>query len=142
VLTNPLIVLTSPDNDVIYATPLPTLTIPSDGGTVQIPHSIAFPEYDPGRRYNLVLEADMDGDGQYEPLASVRALNVLPETDTLSIRQDPSGDVIIVWPNPCAVLEMNDNLGNQAGWTSAPVQTSPYRIRPTSNDMKFFRLRR
>src|SRR5262249_53062967 len=133
----------SPEQHVVYASSLAALTVPAaDHGAIEIPHTFSFPEYDPGRFYRLTLEADTDGDGQYEELASIPVFNVIPATEQgIAIKQDPDGGIIIVWPDPCDVLEVNPNFADPAGWTTAPVQTSPYRIRPTGNDMKFFRLR-
>ena len=147
VLTNPVIVLRSPEGLPVAVHPLPPITVPpAGGGTVQVSDSIAFPEYDPGRIYDLVLEADTDGDGQYEPLGVKKLLNVLPSggsEPTIEIQRGPGGGIIITWPDPCAILEVNPNISNPAGWTPGPVQTSPWTFFATDpTPALFIRLRK
>ena len=131
VLSNAIAVLRSPENVVVSATPLPTLTVPpAGGGTVQVPASFAFPDYDPGRTYTLTLEAVMDGTGEYSGFASVPVINVVPTTASegpLTIQRGIGGTIIIKWPpDPCGTIVVNPNLGNPTGWTPGPVQTSPW----------------
>ena len=133
-LTNPIIVLRSPESVVVSATPLPMITIPpAGGGTVQVPASFAFPDYDPGRIYSVTLEADLDGTGQYTALSSVPVINVLPATPEegpLTAQRGIGGTIIIIWPDPCGTIVVNPNLGNPTGWTPGPVQTSPWVFTP------------
>src|SRR5262249_29538410 len=95
VLTNPIVTLRSPEQHVVYASSLAALTVPAaDHGAIEIPHTSSFPEYDPGRFYRLTLEADTDGDGQYEELASIPVFNVIPATEQgIAIKQDPDGGI-------------------------------------------------
>jgi hypothetical protein len=73
-------------------------------------------------------------------------MNVTPETESegpLTIRKvGPNGPIIIKWPDPCGILELNPNLSNPARWAPAPVQTSPYEFWPTNDAEVYFRLRR
>jgi hypothetical protein len=129
-LSNILAVLRSPENAVVSITPLPPVTVPPAGGEpVQVPASFAFPDYDPGRVYSLTLEAVVDGSGEYTGLCSVPAINVVPaspEEGELSVQRGAGGSIIIKWPDPCGTIVVNPNLGNPAGWTPGPVQTSPW----------------
>jgi len=145
-LDNARYVVLSPEGLAVGGSPLPPIVVPpAGGGTVPVEAHYAFPEYDPGRKYNLVLEADSDGDGQYEPLGQAELLNVLPSGSsepTLEIRRIPGGPIIIVWPNPCATIEWNGNPANPAGWQAMPGVTSPLELDPaTLTDQQFFRLR-
>ena len=139
-LTNPVIVLRSPEQQPISITPLPNLTIPpAGGGIVTIPHTFSLPEYDPGRYYKLTLEADTDGDGQYEPLTSAPVLNVVPATEGLTIERVAGGSLKLTWP-PCFILEVSTNLNNPGGWSPAASQSSPWTFTPPAG-LQFFRFR-
>lgn len=145
-LNNARYVVLSPEGVPVGGASVPPFTVPpAGGGTVTVPASFAFPEYDPGRKYSLVLEADLDGDGQYEPLGQSELLNVLPSGGSepvLEVQRIPGGPIIIVWPNPCAVLEVNPNPWNPIGWQGMPGVTSPLVIdQATMTNQQFFRLR-
>ena len=133
-LANAIAVLRSPDNVVVSATPLPKLTVPpAGGGTVQVPASFAFPDYDPGRIYTLTLEADVEGTGQYSGITSVPVINVVPATESdnpLTVQRGTAGKIIIKWWDPCGTIVINPNPGNPVGWTPGPVQTSPWVFTP------------
>jgi hypothetical protein len=142
VVTNPIAVLRTPENSVVSATALPTLTVPpAGGGIVQVPASFAFPEYDPGRLYNLTLETDLDGTGQHTALCSVPVINVVPATTEeapILARRGLGGTIIIIWPNPCGTIEVNPNPANPAGWSTGPVQTSPWEFTPAPGESSLF----
>ena len=136
VLSNVLAILRSPENAVVSVTPLPPLTVPpAGGGILEVPARFAFPDYDPGRHYNVSLEADLDGTGQYTVLSSVPAINAVPTTDAdglIAVQRGAGGTIIIIWPDPCGVIEVNPNPANPAGWVQGPVQTSPWIITPAA----------
>lgn len=147
VVTNPIAVMRSPENVVVSLTPLPTFTVPpAGGGIIQIPASFAFPDYDPGQTYTLTIEADLDGLGAYTTLSSVPVVNILPATPEeapIMARRGLGGTIIIIWPDPCGTIEVNPNLNNPTGWSTGPVQTSPWEFMPASGDNSLFiRLRK
>ena len=150
-ISNAHVVLRSPDDEVLSVTPLPTLTVPADGGgQITVPATFAFPEYDPGRFYKLQIEADLAGLGIYEVLSYVPVINVIPNTDPpleLSIRRGLGGTIIIIWPNPCATLKDTSGIGGTSIiWntvTNAPIINSGGLMEvtlPPENPMKFYRL--
>ncbi len=128
------LVLLSPENVPLAITPLGPLTIPPAGGVLEVPQTYVFPDYDPGRIYRVALEADAEGSGEFESLASLALINVLPDTgtsDELNIQRGIGGKIIIKWPYPCGFLEVNPNLADPAGWTPVTGQTSPWTFTPT-----------
>ena len=147
VITNAYAVLRSPENVVVLATALSTITVPpAGGGIIQVPASFAFPEYDPGRTYTVAIEADLDGLGAYATLSSVPVINVVPSTPEevpIEARRGLGGTVIIIWPDPCGTIEINPNPWNPTGWSTGPVQTSPWEFTPAANQTALFiRLRK
>lgn len=137
ILSNLVAVLRSPENEVVAVTPLPQVALPPPpaGGAVPVTASFAFPNYDPGRIYRVALEADLAGTGQFLELGAIPVMNELPPTESeqpLTVRKapGPGTGVIIVWPNPCAVIEVNPSLNDPTGWTPGPVQTSPWTFTP------------
>ncbi|MCX6873870.1 MAG: autotransporter-associated beta strand repeat-containing protein [Verrucomicrobia bacterium] len=47
-------------------------------GQLQLPLEVQFMTFAPGQAFTLLLEADTDGDGEFEPLASMEVQNVIP----------------------------------------------------------------
>jgi hypothetical protein len=150
-LTKPAAVLRSPENVVVWATPLPDVTVPPrGGGSLEVPAGFAFPEYDPGRLYTLSLEAGTDSTGQSSVLASVPVINVVPATppaDAITAKPGPGGTIIIVWPNPCGILkEATELLGSTTVWsvvTNTPTSSdgSTYQVTlPPEHTQRFYRL--
>ena len=147
VVSNPIVVLRSPENVIVSATALSTITVPpAGGGIIQVPVSFAFPEFDPGRTYTVTIEADLDGIGAYTTLSSVPVVNVVPPTPEeapILARRGLGGTVIIIWPDPCGTIEINPNPWNPTGWVNGPVQTSPWEFTPAANQPSLFiRLRK
>jgi hypothetical protein len=145
-LSNCLAILRSPENAIVGITPLPPVEVPAAGtGSVAVPVTFAFPEYDPGRSYRLSLEADFEGNGTFAVVGSVPVMNALSAGESegpLTVRRLPGGPIVIGWPNPCAILEVNPNVANPAGWMNAPVQTSPWIFLPEpGTPALFLRLR-
>ena len=138
VLSNPILVFSSPEDEVVSITPLPTQVVPpAGGGTLEIPASFAFSDYDPGRFYSVTLEADLEGTGQYIPLSRGSVTQAVPTTEEdgpITAQRGIGGTIIIKWPDPCGIIEINPNLGNPAGWQQGPVQTSPWSFTPASDD--------
>lgn len=147
VLANPVAVLRNPEHEVVSLIGLPPITVPpAGGGTIQVPTSFAFPDYDPGRVYHVTIEADLDGLGVHTTLASVPFVNVVPPTPEeapIEARLGPGGKIIIVWPDPCGTIEINPNPWNPVGWVNGPVQTSPWEfLPPPGTNSLFMRLRK
>ncbi|MCX6879523.1 MAG: autotransporter-associated beta strand repeat-containing protein [Verrucomicrobia bacterium] len=52
-------------------------------GQLQLPLEVQFMTFAPGQAFTLLLEADTDGDGEFEPLASMAVENVIQPTPVL-----------------------------------------------------------
>ena len=93
----------------------------------------------PGTAFTILLEADTDGDGEFEPLASSELVEVIQETDNL-LRITQSGtSMVLSWDAPGWVLQQaNTVLGPYTDVTGA---TSPYTVNPPLGPAKFYRLR-
>ena len=108
-------------------------------GGFQLPMDIQFTEPDPGQIYTILLEADLDGDGQFEVLASMDVENSVPPEGLLQVQGNPNGSITLTWPTGWT-LEQSSDAANPAGWSDAPQQTSPLTL-PPAGASKFYRLR-
>jgi hypothetical protein len=95
---------------------------------------IRFAEEDPGGHYTILIEADLDGDGQYEPLSSFAAENSVVSPPTLRIVNGQ-----LFWD------DMGDGLGNleaadsiEGPWT--PIPGGPGTPIGAGGSMKFYRV--
>ncbi len=95
---------------------------------------IRFTEEDPGGHYTIVIEADLDGDGEYEPLSSFAAENSVVSPPTLRIENGQ-----LFWD------DMGDGLGNleaadsiEGPWT--PIPGGPGTPIGAGTNMKFYRV--
>ncbi|HEY0550241.1 MAG TPA: LamG domain-containing protein, partial [Verrucomicrobiae bacterium] len=116
---------------------LPGASLAGKGGTklvngLDVP--IRFTEEDPGGHYTILLEADLDGDGEYEPLSSFAAENSVVSPPTLRIVNGQ-----LFWD------DMGDGLGNleaadsiEGPWT--PIPGGPGTPIGTGGSMKFYRV--
>jgi hypothetical protein len=59
-----------------------------DNSSTQIPLSVLFADEDPISFYSIILEADLDGDGEYEPLGSALLKNDIDPTCAGDYNQD------------------------------------------------------
>lgn len=108
-------------------------------GGLQLPMDIQFTEPDPGQTYTILLEADLDGDGVFEVLASMDVENSVASEGLLQVQSTANGTVTLTWPTGWT-LEQSDDAADPAGWSDAPQQTSPLTISP-AGAKKFYRLR-
>jgi hypothetical protein len=95
---------------------------------------IHFDGEDPGGHYTILLEADLDGDGEYEPLSSFAAQNSVVSPPTIRIVNGQ------LWWD-----DMGDGLGNlesadslDGPWTLVPG--GPGTPIDTGGSMKFYRI--
>ena len=109
---------------------------PAAGGSLELPLDIQFMEFDPGQTYAILLEADTDGDGQFEPLASMAVENVIGPAAYLTIVRNGNGTVTLTWPDGW-ILQGSPTL--PANWTDVVNAVSP--LTTSATGMKFFRLR-
>ena len=113
---------------------------PAAGGTVELPLNIQFMDFDPNQPYTILLEADVDGDGEFEPLASMEAQTILPEEAYLTIVQNANGTVTLTWTAGWILQQTSSLPATPASWSDVAGATSPFTTTATS--MKFFRARK
>ena len=65
------------------------LAVPQ-GGTGEIEVDVSYVQFEPFRFYTILLEADLDGDGVFEPISSVATKVVLPDCQA-----DLNGDGVV-----------------------------------------------
>jgi hypothetical protein len=95
---------------------------------------IQFTDGDPGGSYTILLEADLDGDGEYEPLASFAIENTVVPPPTLRIENGQ------LWWNDegdgLGTLEAADNI--EGPWT--PIPGGPGTPLGTGGTVQFYRV--
>ena len=95
---------------------------------------VRFAEGDPGPTYTILLEADLDGDGEYEPLSSFTAENTVVSPPVVRIENgqlwwDDQGDGL-------GTLETADSVDGP--WTAFPG--GPGTPLPKGGALKLFRI--
>jgi hypothetical protein len=96
--------------------------------------TVAFAEADPVGHYTILIEADTDGDGEFEPLSSFDVENPVVPPPTLQIVNGQ-----LIWNdegNGIGVLEVADSIDGP--WT--PVEGGPGTAVEASGSMKFYRI--
>jgi len=106
----------------------------ADGGDGTFVLPVQFTEADPGGVYTIVIEADLDGDGTFEPLASFDVENIAVSPPTIRIENgqlwwDDMGDGL-------GTIESADSL--EGPWT--PFPGGPGTPVDSSGVMKFYRI--
>jgi hypothetical protein len=113
------------------------LPVPQSG--LDLPLDLQFVEFDPNQTYTILLEADVDGDGQYEPLVSMEVENVIPPDAGLRVVHNSDGSVTVYWSEGWT-LQGNADATNLNGWTDVN-QTSPFTFTPGPQTKQYFRAR-
>ncbi|MBI5384585.1 MAG: HYR domain-containing protein [Verrucomicrobia bacterium] len=99
--------------------------------------SVRFADHDPIGLYTILLEADLDGDGEFEPLASFDVENPVVPPPQLQIVAGPSGLVFDWSDDGTGHLEAADSLDGP--WT--PIEGSrPGHPFDPKGAMKFYRV--
>ena len=104
-------------------------------GSLMLPLDVQFTDFDPGGTYTILLETDSDGDGEFEPLASMEVENAIPPT--LEIALESNGTVTLSWSAFGWTLQEANNVTGP--WSTSASQTSPLNM-PASGARKFYRL--
>ncbi len=105
-------------------------------GVLDLPLDLQFLDFDPNQTYTILLEADTDGDGEFEPLASMEVVNFLPGPGLLNIVHNANGTITVTWPDGW-ILQESPTL--PASWGDVNNATNPYTVPALGK--KFFRLR-
>ena len=98
-----------------------------------------FVDYSPGAPFTLILEADVDGDGIMDSLASAEVMNEIPQGDvSLNVTSDANG-IMLDWSVEGWTLQSAPSI--HGPWTDiqAPADQSTFTIIP-SGPAKFYRL--
>jgi hypothetical protein len=125
----------------------PGLILPAGGGPggfapaaggLDLPLDVQFMDFDPGQAYTIVLEADTDGDGQFEPLGSMEVENTSLSA-LLTIVHNANGSITVSWPadEGWTLQEATDPRGM---WGPSAVQNGvPFSLGGTP-PKRYFRL--
>ncbi len=102
--------------------------------------NVQFVELDPMGLYPILIETDVDGDGQFDTLASFDAENTVVPPPTLHIERG-DGKVGLDWQDEgegLGEIEETDDVVN-GPWTSIPG-SAPGMTLPTTEKQRFFRV--
>ena len=111
------------------------VTPAADDMTLNIP--VRFVEGNAVDNYTILLDADLDGDGQFVTLRSIDVSNPVVAPPTLSITNTADGSVIKWNDDGDGVLEVSESLDGP--WKSVPGARSGY-INKNAGKQLFFRV--
>src|SRR6185295_19982466 len=95
---------------------------------LSLPIDAQFTTFEPQQAFTIVLEADTDGDGQFEPLASMQLENTIQIGDgQLTIVRNANGSVTITWLEGWTLQQSSTLPGS---WSNVPGVTSPFTFTP------------
>jgi hypothetical protein len=114
------------------------LTVPPFG-QITLSVSAQFLADAPGTAFTILLEADTDGDGEFEPLSSMEMVDVVQASDySLNITRPEANVVVLTWGAQCWILQQASSV--LGPWSDISGATSPYTIAPPLGTAKFYRL--